>query len=205
MPRWWLIVLIAFASSVAAAPPSDRPWIDQVQREGDRGAGRIEDRPTWQMRRYQEDRDERFGLLRPRREFELLDEERDRQLRIEAKARRAPRLGEAASGPDRGSILLQQPVPRAGSVGPSPLAVVVAREQRELAEAKATLDRSLRAVDAAEGRDLRALKRRLNREGRADLYDAERQPIERQYESQRAAHRRAFEQVRARIVGQKSP
>ena len=207
MARIGLALCVASAAACAAAappqerPPRERPWIEQVERERDRGAGRIEDRPTWELQRLRDQQDVRAGRLREPREFERLDEERDRELRFEAKARRPVRLGEAAGGAEDESVILRQQQVRRGSVGPSPLATVVAVEQRELAEAKETLDRALRAVDAAEGRAVRALRRRLNREGRPEQFEDERQTIIRRREGLRAGHRRAYERVRERIVG----
>ena len=142
----------------------------------------------------------RLARLKPRREFQRFDEQRDRELQIEAKARR-PRAGEEEPANEQSAILRQRQI--RGAAGPSPLAVVVAREQRELAEAKQTLQRSLRAVDAAEARELRLLRRRLTREGRPQQYDAERQAVQTRFESLRSRHRQAYEQVRARLRGSK--
>jgi hypothetical protein len=203
-----VLVVLACAPMIASgAQPRDRSWMEQVEPERDRGAGRIVDQPTYELDRIRERSDVLAGRIPDRREFERLDEERDRQLRIEAKARqnRPPRLGEAARAPQDGSVIVREPPTQFGSIGPSPLASVVAREQRELAEAKETLDRSLRAADAAESRELRNLKRRLNREGRPDAYDAERGPIERRYENLRAGYRRGYDQIRSRIVGNGQP
>jgi hypothetical protein len=198
-----VLALLAFNPVAAArAEPQDRSWIHQVERERDRGAGRIVDQPTYDLDRIRERSAVVAGRIPERREFERLDEERDRQLQIEKKAweGRPPRLGEAARGPKDHSVVVgQQPI--RSSVGPSPLATVVAREQRELAEAKQTLDRSTRAADAAESRDLRALRRRLNIQGRTQAYDAERQPIEQHYDDLRAGYRRAYDEVRWRIIG----
>src|SRR5439155_12826992 len=88
------------------------------------------------------------------------------------------------------SVILSQPKP-GGLPTPTP-AAVVARQQRDLADAKETLERSLRAVDAAEARELRLLRRRLNREGKAD-----------QFEQLRAGHRQAYDSVRSRIFGRR--
>jgi hypothetical protein len=206
MRRLVPVLALAWFAAVAAAEraePRDGSWIHQVERERDRGAGRIVDQPTYDLERVRERADVVAGRVPGRREFERLDEERDRQLRIEQKARegRPPRLGEAARPPRDGSVVLREQPTRSGPIGPSPLAAVVAREQRELAEARQTLERSTRAADAAESRDLRALRRRLNLEGRPEAYDAERRPIEQHYDELRAGYQRAYDQVRSRIVG----
>jgi hypothetical protein len=193
-------ILLAHALPVLAiaAQPGERSWMDQVERDRDRGAGRIVDEPTWQVQRQRERADVRLGRLKPRREFERFDEERDRDLQIEAAARHTIADGGATEDPS--AILRQRPI-RGGGAGISPLAAVVAREQRELAEAKQTLERSLRAVDVAHSRALRMLRRRLTREGRPEQYDAERPVVDRRFESLRAAHQRVYDQVRSRILG----
>jgi len=172
-----------------------------VERDRDRGVTRIVDDATWETQRLQECRDVRLGKLNPRRGFDRFDEERDRQLQIDA-ARRRARPGEAEPADEPSAILRRRQL-RGGGTGLSPLEVVVAREQRELAEAKETLQRSLRAVDAAEARELRLLRRRLTREGRPQQYDAERQAVQNHFQSLRSRHRQAYEQVRARIRGSK--
>jgi hypothetical protein len=215
-PRTAQIFLLAcahvtgLASSVTSAAPGSEPrgrsWIDQVGRDRDRGAGRIVDDATWETQRLQERRDVRLGRLRPRRGFERFDEERDRELQIEAAARRndraAPR-GLGTSDPAASAILSRPPTSGGGAGLPS-LAAVVARDQRELAAARETLERSLRGVDAAEARELRLLRRRLNREGRANRYEAEREQVQGRYNGVRADHQREYEKVRSRITGRRA-
>ena len=60
-----------------------------VERELDRGTGRIESDAEFDMRRWQRDQDVRRGELPRQREFERFDEERDRTLRLETQQRRA--------------------------------------------------------------------------------------------------------------------
>ena len=199
----WFGVVMCVVTSAPAAPPRDRPWIEQVERERDRGVGRVEDESTWLLRRREVRHDIELGRLKPLRPFEEFDEERERERQLDRQAQaagRAPRLGEAARAEDR-SVVLRQPTVRGGSVGPSPLATVVAREQRELAEAREAMERSVRAVDAAEARALRALRRRLNREGRPQAYESESRAVRRRHEELREGHRVAYERVRTRIVG----
>src|SRR5215207_232021 len=90
------------AAPVAAAPrdePRGRTWFEQVERDRDRGAGRIVDRSTWELQR--------------------LDEERDRRHQIDDAARRAGRP--EGTGPDGGSAILSNP-PAAGGAILSPMA-----------------------------------------------------------------------------------
>ena len=178
--------------------PRERPWIDQVERDRDRSAGRILDSSSWELHQLRESRDVRLRRLTPRREFERLDEERDRQLQIDAARRRQGPVPEAAGG---SVILSRPPLLDSSGAAPSPPALQAAEDERALAESKEKYDRALRSVSAAEARALRALRRRLTREGRPDAYDAERQPIEARHDELRAGHRRVYVQTRSRILG----
>jgi hypothetical protein len=180
-----------------AAEPRERSWIDRVERDRDRAAGRIVDEQTWEVGRQQERRDVRMGRLRKPGGFEAFDEERDRRLQLDARARRAD-AARAAAGDD-GSVILRRP-PTGGTLA-SPLAAQAAADERALSEAKETLDRMLRAVNAAEQRALRTLRRRLNREGRAGEFEAQGVPVRERYERLRAAHRADYERTRSRILG----
>ena len=187
------------SASTGAAEPRGRSWFEQVERDRDRGAGRIVDDATWETQRLEERRDVRLGRLTPRREFDRFDEERDRELQLQASARRherGPARGLGVSAADQSAILSRPP-----TTGLPTLAGVVARDQRELAEAKQTLERSLRAVDAAEARELRLLRRRLNRDGRSERFDIERGPIEQRFGRLRTGYRQAYDKVRSRITG----
>ena len=185
--------------SSPAAPPPDRPWIDQVERDRDRGAGRIVDEQTWETRRLQEDRDVRLGRLRPRREFDRLDEERDRRLQLDARARGEPGLVLAPVG-GGGSVILSRPPEAPGAVM-SPMASQAAADERALAGAKDKLDHALRAVDVAEQRAVRTLRRRLTREGRLGEFEAQAVPVRQQYQRLRAGHQADYDNIRSRILG----
>ena len=189
----------AASTAAPAAAPRDRPWIERVERDRDRAAGRIIDEPTWEANRLREGGDARFGRLRPRREFERLDEERDRRLRLDDRARRArPPLLE----PDRayGSVILGRPPGAPGAVT-SPMASQAAADERALADAGEKLQRSLRGVNAAEQRALRTLRRRLTREGRAGEFEQQSAPVRQRHEQLRAGHRADYERTRSRILG----
>src|SRR5690349_11806158 len=101
----FVALLGASAALLSAAERAERPWIDQVERDRDRGAGRIVDEPAWETSRIQEDRDVRLGRLEPRRDFDRFDEERDRRLRLDARSRAAAPSGVRADG----SVILSQP------------------------------------------------------------------------------------------------
>jgi len=200
-------MLLAFLTASAAAPafaadpePREKTWFEQVERDRDRGAGRVVDRATWQVQRAEEVRDVRLGRAKARRPFDRFDEDRDRELQIESIARRKdgrPSGGIGAAG----SVILNQQGTSGGGAGLPSLAAIVAKDQRDLAEAKEMLDRSLRAVDAAEARELRLLRRRLTREGKAEDYNAERRPVEQRFDRLRAKHQQAYETIQRRILG----
>jgi len=197
-PAVAMLGLLLPIASIAAAPP-DRPWIDHVERDRDRGAGRIVDEQTWETQRLREDRDVRLRRLHPRREFERLDEERDRRLQLDARARGGP--GPIIEpGRADGSVILREP-PSAGGAVMSPMASQAAADERALAAAKETLDRSLRGVNVAEQRALRTLRRRLNREGKAGEFEPQAAPLRERYEQLRAGHRGDYERTRARVLG----
>jgi hypothetical protein len=197
------IILVALpggsdASAPArAADPPDRPWIERVERDRDRSAGRIVDDSTWELHRIRERADERLGRLRERRDFERLDEERDRQLQLEARSRRS---AQSLIEGDGGSVILSEP-PGAGGVVLSPMAAQAEADERALAAAKDKLERSLRGVNVAEQRSLRTLRRRLNREGRAGEFEQRAAPVRAQHETLRAGHRGDYERTRSRILG----
>jgi len=207
MKRHALLLLPVLSCSVpavpAAAAPRDEPrgrtWFEQVERDRDRGAGRIVDRSTWDLQRLNENRDVRLRRLRPRREFERLDDENDRRHQIDAVARRAGRSDDRI-GPTGGSVILSNP-PAAGGAIMSPMASQAAADERTLADAKDQLFRNVRAVNVAEQRALRSLRRRLNRDSRAREFDAKAAPIRERHEQLRAGHRGDYERLRARVLG----
>ena len=204
-------MLLAFLTASAASPafaadpePREKTWFEQVERDRDRGAGSVVDRATWQVQRAEEVRDVRLGRAKARRPFDRFDEDRDRELQIESIARRKdgrPSGGIGAAG----SVIVNGQGTTGGGAGLPTLAAVVANDQRDLADAKEKLDRSLRAVDAAEARELRLLRRRLTREGKAETYDAERVPVEQRFNRLRAEHQRAYDTIRRRILGSATP
>ena len=57
------------------------PLYPRVERELDRGAGRIESDAEFESRRLQREADERRGVFAPQREFERFDEVNDRTRR----------------------------------------------------------------------------------------------------------------------------
>jgi hypothetical protein len=193
-------LVLSFATELRAADPAGRSWFDHVERDRDRGAGRIEDDSTWELRRLREERDVRLHRAAPRRDFERLDEERDRRLQLDALQRRDARPLLAPGRSDESAVLSRPP--EAGGAVMSPTASQAAADEQALAAAKDKLDRSLRAVDAAEQRSLRMLKRRLNREGQAAAFDAQSAPVRDYHQRLRTGHVADYQRVRSRILGQ---
>ena len=187
------------AAPAPAAPPPDRPWIDQVERDRDRGAGRIVDEQAWETQRMAEDRDVRLGRLRQQREFDRLGEERDRRLQLDARARGGPGPVLEPARND-GSVILGEPPGAPGAVM-SPMASQAAADEQALSRAKEKLDTSLRAVNVAEQRTLRTLRRRLTREGRPGEFESRSASVREQYERLRAGHQADYDHTRARILG----
>ena len=183
--------------AAASAEPRERPWIERVERDRDRGAGRVVDEQAWEARRQEERRDVGMGRVRAPTEFERFDQERERRLLLEARSRRAERDAGARRGD--GSVILREP--SAGGTPFSPMAEQAAADERAMAEARDKRDRMVRAVNAAEQRALRGLRRRLNREGRAADFGAESAALRQRYERLRTGHRADFERTRSRILG----
>ena len=75
-------------TALSPRPRNGSNW-DRLQDSLDRSTGRITDEQLFQTERTQRLRDERLQQLQPEREFDRLQEERDRRLRIEDRARRS--------------------------------------------------------------------------------------------------------------------
>lgn len=190
-----LAVLMLVSRALWAAEP---PWIERVERDSDRGAGRIVDQGTWELRRMRDDRETRHLRLGSRRNLERSDEERERTRQLDAQLRRESAIDEPGRA-GRSVILGQSPA--AHGVVISPAAAQAAADEQSLAEAKEKLEQALRAVNAAEGRALRLLKRRLNRERRVADFERRSAPVRERHEQLRAGHRADLQRVRSRILG----
>ena len=195
--RCALLLTCCLSGFASGAEPRERPWIERVERDRDRAAGRVVDDQQWETRRQQDRRDVRTGRLREPGRFEQFDEERERQLLLDARARRAGRA--AAKTRDEGSVILREP-PQAGT-NFSPAAEQAAADERALSEARDKLDRMTRAVNAAERRSLRSLRRRLTLEGRPDDFAAESAAVRQRHGRLRTGHRADFDRTRSRILG----
>jgi hypothetical protein len=74
-------------SALDRYPPNTSSNWDRLQDSLDRSTGRITDEQLYETQRLERLRDERLQQLAPQREFKRLQEERERRLRIEDRAR----------------------------------------------------------------------------------------------------------------------
>jgi hypothetical protein len=74
-------------SALDRYPPNTSSNWDRLQDSLDRSTGRITDEQLYETQRLERLRDERLQQLAPQREFNRLQEERERRLRIEDRAR----------------------------------------------------------------------------------------------------------------------
>lgn len=173
------------------APAERRRLYERVEEDVDRGRGRIEDRQTYDVRRSQDDRDERLGRIPPRRDAERLAEEYDRQRRLDAAAaaaaaRRAD-SGNAVRGSEASTIVRDVPPASVDST----LARVVAQDQRRLDAARERYQR-----------DLRIAETERDEASRAARTHAEKSRATRAFVERRAALTRDYQAYRRGILGQ---
>lgn len=177
--------------------------MEAVEAARDRGAGRIVDEDTWTLDRMEAYRDNRYV---PGRDFQLLDQERDRALRIDKREanrqRSVARLRPLDPGgaADLGIVPGDLTRPGAGG-GLSPIAAQVYKDERTLESADAGLARMLKQLDEAEARELQSVRGRLEKEGRAPEFDARAAKIHADYEKWRAQARAERQAERSRVLG----
>lgn len=174
-------------------PQPRRPRVyEGVEAERDRGAGRIVDPQNHELDRL---RDRREG----RREFESLDAERDRELRLERRDRqgRAGRDGRAGSGTGR----VIAPEPDDVGAAPSPLASQLHEDEAAIAAAKKRLIVELNRIKAEEARVLEAARRRVQTPGDPDQWKRQQERIRLKYERRRDEAVEDYVKTRDRILG----
>lgn len=177
--------------------------MEAVESARDRGAGRLTDEDTWTLDRMDAYRDNRYV---PGRDFQLLDKERDRSLRVQARNANQRRAEVRSREPldPAGQVdlgIVPGDLTRSGAEGISPLAAQVYEDERTLEASDATLARMLKQLDDAEARELQSLRGRLDKEGRAPEFDARAAKIHADYERWRAQARSDQGQERSRIIG----
>jgi hypothetical protein len=169
-------------------PHQPGTW-DRLQDSVDRSTGRIVDEQLYQLDRLARLRYEREGLLRQQSEFDRLQEERERRLRIEQQARQH-QLSEQQIRNELDRREYELFVGRDGYS--TPLTGQTMADEQTLLKAKTTRDEQILAAN-----DARAEALRQN--------PGNSQRIESDYQ-QKAQHIRAeYEQVRQRILGFPAP
>jgi len=163
--------------------PARDPLIDSVERESDRTRGYIPDDATWQLDRFDRDRDVPFGRA-TRHEFERFMEERDRQLQLE---QREERIKEAARRAVQHTPALLQPL----QYTYDPVAWVVEEDDKRLTALRDTLKQELRDARTQRDRDLAAASKDARQKAE----------IQRAYDARRERAFVAEEQARERIIG----
>jgi hypothetical protein len=212
-----ILVVLVGSSLVRAAPPAREGVLrpsDRVNARGerqtnmkaveaarDRGDGRITPEAEWELDRIDAWQDRRYV---PGRDFQLFDQARDRQLRVEAREARARARAVARPADDAGpaglGIAPGDLAPR-GAGGLSPLAAQLHEDEQTLGRADADLAAMLRQLDDAEARELRSLRGRLDREDRGGEYDAAAAKIRADYAKWRGQARAEHQRVRSRLRG----
>jgi hypothetical protein len=165
-------------------PPPVPNNMPGVQAALDRALGYIPDNQVYELDRLDLLRDERLGRVEPMREADRLALERDRQLRLEDRARMNAQELERARREelDRREYLISL------YSGSSALAGQVEADRIALENAKAERDRAL--VEASN-----SLDRGLAQRG------ADRAELKARYEQQVTAIQNQYKQTRARILG----
>jgi len=171
-----------------------------VERELDRGNGRIESDLDFETRRWQAEQDARLGITEPQRELDRFEEERDRTLRLETQQRRA---GQAV----RSERWLESESQRLAA-------------ERERFYRSAGIDvtgaahdaRQLRNLERAYQRDVKQLRRdrsaelkRLEKRDdlKADALRAARAAVDERYRAAQTERRERYSTERARVMGTK--
>ena len=161
---------------------SARENMEAVERARDRGAGRIVDQQTWELDRV---RDAREG----RREFEVVEEHRDRTLRLERRDREQPR--ERAARDQVRSDVRREVLPLAPHLD----------DQRALRDAKRAVIRRFNELSAAEAKELAALRKKFSSDkDAARLREAE-GAARRRYETERERALDDYVRTRDRLLG----
>jgi hypothetical protein len=171
-------------------PPPRQPsaW-ERIQDPLDRSIWRITDDQLYEVEEIERQRDERFDRREPLSERELLEQQRERQLRLEERRRRIERL---SAGHDRElerrrELDLREYLLYVNN-GLTPTARQAEADRIALREAQAQRDRGLLEL-------MQRYNESLRRRG------ADRQALRRDYEQARGQIRMRYEETRARILG----
>jgi hypothetical protein len=164
-------------------PPRHSVW-RSIQDPLDRSMGRIEDQPSYELGRIEQARQDRAYDQFRRREFDRFQEDRERELRLEDRDRRAQPDDERTRRRelDRREYLLYI------NAGYGPLAEQVERDRMALQAARTQRDQGLYEADVR-------LTEGLKQPG------ADRAALQRQYDQSRREVRERYEAERVRILG----
>jgi hypothetical protein len=180
--------------------------MEAVEAARDRGAGRIVDRDMWDIDRIDAYQDNRYV---PGRDFQLLDQARDRTLRLEKRDTNQQRAAARSHQPldPAGPVdlgIVPADITRPGATdGISPLAAQVFEDERSLERADASTGRVLKQLDDAEAREIQILRGRLDQEGRNREFEGRAAKIHADYEKWRTHARADREAERTRMLGGK--
>ncbi len=160
-------------------PPRFNLW-RSIQDPLDRSLGRIEDQQSYEVGRIERSREERSYDAFRRREFEQFEEDRERELRLEDRARRSEQDEARARRRelDRREYLVYL------NGGYGPLASQVEADRVAMEQARAGRDREL--FEAAAALESALKQPRANREQLQEQYEQTRQQIRARYEAERA-------------------
>jgi hypothetical protein len=176
-------------------PPEHRPpalqrlprepgvW-ERIQDPLDRSTGRITDEQTYQLDQYRRLREEQLGIVRPHREFERFQDERERRLRIEERNSQFQRMTDRQRREEADRREYELFI----NAGFSPAASQAFADEQALNQAKNRRDEQLLAAQNAQAEALR-------------LRPGDRQQIDAEYQRKAAEIRAAYEKERERILG----
>ena len=168
-------------------PHDPRTW-DRLQDSVDRSTGRITDEQLYQLERLSRLRYEREGLIRPQSEFDRLQEERERRLRIEEQAR----LHQLSEQQIRNELDRREYELFISAGYGSPLAGQVMTDEQTLSKARTERDEQILAANQIRTDSLR------QNPANADQ-------IESNYQQKAKQIRTQYDQVRQRILGFPAP
>ena len=169
-----------------------------VERELDRGTGRIESDADFETRRWQREQDAGLGLTRPQGEFDRFDEERDRTLRLETQQRRADiavRSQQLRESESQRLAAERERFYRSAGID----ATGAAHDSRQLRNLERTYQRDIKQLRRDRSAELNRLEKRDDLKG--EPLRAARAAIDERYRAAQAERRERYSSDRARVMG----
>lgn len=173
------------------------PLYPSVERELDRGTGRIESDVEFDTRRWQRAQDERLGIVRPERELDRFEEERDRALRIETQQRRAGQADRAQRRLESESQRLaaeRERFYRSAGID----ATGAAHDTRQLKNLERGYQRDVKQLRRDRAAEVKQLERRDDLKG--DALRTARAEIDERYRAAQAQRRERYATERGRAL-----